>query len=86
MLFCRSILTKDVLLQSGWKGSAECMLCTLDKNIDTIIFSLVWGVVNCAFNLGVVPDSVDNITGWIPSFPVSFRGVLTDDLWVYGNV
>ena len=60
LVFKKSILTKDVLLNRGWKGSEKCMFCSKVETIDHLFFECTlaryaWSVVACALNLRSVP-------------------------------
>lgn len=70
----KSILTKDIRLKRGWKGSKLCVFCGKDGTIDHLFFTcsaavLVWCLLKCAFGLNSVPSSVENYFGrWIKTF------------------
>ena len=78
LAFRKSILTKDVLLARGWKGSDKCMFCSQVENIDHLFFTCpvaryIWNIAWCAFGLKSIPTSIDEFPRWIDSFTIRDR-------------
>lgn len=68
----KSILTKEILQHSGWKGDTCCQFCGLEETIDHLFVQcplarFLWNIVTCAFNLPPLPflmGTVDSGLRW----------------------
>lgn len=91
----KSILTKDVLTHRGWKGDTKCQFCGMEESIDHLFLHcslarFVWNVLKCAFDLPVLPNSVEELwLTWLPAFSGNSKKLVMVGvaglLWVLWN-
>ena len=74
-----AVLTKDNLIKRNWQGSACCVFCGNDENINHLFFEcslakMMWTIMRFAFNIPRNPENVEDLLGpWINRFRGSLK-------------